>query len=205
MYNKVSSYITHPFSSVYRSVNAAVKCLVKCCLVVSRLDYCNCILAGLPASSLAQLQRGQNAAARLVLGLWAHDHVTAALRELHWLPVKYRTQYKLCLLMHSVSTQRCSAYLSQLVQPVANSTCRHGLRSTNSQSQELERNWMNVLFLLLVPQRGMHFQPTYAATVTLLHLNFNLRLICLPQHLMCNPYMFLVHVAVLSSLFLLNM
>ena len=61
-------------------------------------------LAGLPASSLAQLQQVQNAAARLLLGLRAHDHVTAALRELHWLPVKYRIQYKLCLLMHSIST-----------------------------------------------------------------------------------------------------
>jgi len=60
------------------------------------------------------------------------------------------------------------------------------------QSQELERNWVNVLFPLLVPQRGMQFQTTYAATVTLLHLNINLRFICLPQHLMCNPYMFLV-------------
>jgi len=61
------------------------------------------------------------------------------------------------------------------------------------QSQELERNWANVHFLLLVPQRGMHFQPTYATTMTLLHLNVNLRLICLPQHLMCNPYMSLFY------------
>jgi len=36
-------------------------------LVLSRLDYCNAILAGLPASTLLLLQRAQNAAARLVL------------------------------------------------------------------------------------------------------------------------------------------
>ena len=60
--------------------------------VVSGLDYCNGILAGLLARSLAQLHRVQNAAARLVLRLRAHDHVTAALRELHWLAVKYRIQ-----------------------------------------------------------------------------------------------------------------
>jgi len=70
------------------------------------------------------------------------------------------------------------------------------------QSQELERIWVNVLFLLLVPQRGMHFQPIYAASMTLLHLNVNLRLICLPKHFMCNPYMFLIHGAVSSPLFL---
>ena len=62
-----------------------------------------------------------------------------ALRVRHWLPVKYRIQYKLCLLMHSVSTQRCPAYLSQLVQPVANSTCRHGLKSSNSQFYAVPR------------------------------------------------------------------
>ena len=40
-------------------------------LVLSHLDYCNAILAGLPASTLMPLQRAQNAATRLVLGL---DH-----------------------------------------------------------------------------------------------------------------------------------
>ena len=34
-------------------------------LVISRLDYCNAVLAGLPASTIAPLQRVQNAAARL--------------------------------------------------------------------------------------------------------------------------------------------
>ena len=38
-------------------------------LVLSRLDYCNAVLAGLPASTLAPLQHAQNAAARLATGL----------------------------------------------------------------------------------------------------------------------------------------
>jgi hypothetical protein len=44
-------------------------------LVLSRLDYCNAVLAGLPASTLAPLQRVQNAAARLVAGLCPRDRV----------------------------------------------------------------------------------------------------------------------------------
>ena len=40
----------------------------------------------------------QNAAARLVAGLGPRDHVTPALRTLHWLPVFQRIQYKLCVL-----------------------------------------------------------------------------------------------------------
>jgi len=58
------------------------------------------VFAGLPASTLALFQRVLHVAARLVLNLWPRDHVSAALRELHWLPVSQRIDYKLCLLVH---------------------------------------------------------------------------------------------------------
>ena len=48
-------------------------------LVFSRLDYCNAVLAGLSASTLAPLQRVLHAAARLVNCLRPCDHVTSAL------------------------------------------------------------------------------------------------------------------------------
>jgi len=59
-------------------------------LVLSRLDYCNAVRAGLPASTLAPFQRVLHAAARTVLDLKPRDCVTPALRELHWLPVTER-------------------------------------------------------------------------------------------------------------------
>ena len=59
-------------------------------LVLSRLDYCNALLAGLPADAIARLQRIQNNAARLVFRKSKRNHVTPLLLELHWLPVKYR-------------------------------------------------------------------------------------------------------------------
>jgi len=46
-------------------------------------------------------------AARLVFELGAREHVTPSLLQLHWLPVRWRIQYKLCCLMHSVSHGNC--------------------------------------------------------------------------------------------------
>jgi len=58
-------------------------------LIMSQLDYCNSVLAGLPTSTLQPLQRVQNAAARLVFRLSRSDHVTPTLINLHWLPVSH--------------------------------------------------------------------------------------------------------------------
>jgi len=52
-------------------------------LVLSRLDYCNAVLAGLPASTLALFQRILHPAARTAMDLKPRDRVTPALRELH--------------------------------------------------------------------------------------------------------------------------
>ena len=69
-----------------------------CSFVLSRLDYCNATLAGLPATHIARLQRIQNNAARLVLQKSKRRHVTPLLKQLHWLPIQTRIDYKLATL-----------------------------------------------------------------------------------------------------------
>jgi len=51
-------------------------------LILTRIDSCNSILINLPASTVAPLQRVENTAARLVLGLDRRAHITPALKKL---------------------------------------------------------------------------------------------------------------------------
>ena len=75
----------------------SLKTLVNC-FILSRLDYCNSLLFGISDESLDRLQRVQNAAARLIYGLRKSEHITGTLKELHWLPVRSRIEYKIALL-----------------------------------------------------------------------------------------------------------
>jgi len=101
--------------------------------------YCNAVLAGLPKVTIAPLQRAMNAAARLILRLAPHDHVTAALRHLHWLPVQYRITYKLRLLMHFIHIHRAPSYLKDIVTPTASVSSHGQFRSASSSCYEQPR------------------------------------------------------------------
>ena len=77
----------------------AVKKLVSAS-ILSRIDYCNATFIGITDEQLSRLQRIQNAAARLILRKHKRDHVTPMFRELHWLPVRARVQYKVAVLAY---------------------------------------------------------------------------------------------------------
>ncbi len=68
--------------------------------MTSRLDYCNALLGGCPASSINKLQIVQNAAARVLTRSRKYDHITPILQSLHWLPIKFRNSYKISLLAY---------------------------------------------------------------------------------------------------------
>ena len=98
-------------------------------LVISRLDYCNALLAGLPASAIRPLQLIQNAAARLVFNLPKFSHVTPLLRTLHWLPIAARIRFKTLVLAYQAAKGTAPAYLQAMVTP---QTSARSLRSSTS-------------------------------------------------------------------------
>jgi len=65
----------------------------------TRLDYCNSLMYGIADGLMQRLQAVQNAAARLITGARRRDHISPALRQLHWLPVRQRVQFKLAVLV----------------------------------------------------------------------------------------------------------
>ena len=84
-------------------------------LVLSRIDYCNSLLAGFPQSLVSKLQRVQNHVARLVVRVLPHVHIAPILRLLNWLPVRARISYKTACLCFNAITSSTSAYLSDLL------------------------------------------------------------------------------------------
>jgi len=90
-----------------------------CALVLTRVDYCYSALAGLSDTVLAPLQRVLHADTRFVLGLQPRDHVRAALQTLHWLPVRQRITYQLCVLMHGVAFGYAPTYLLYATVPLS--------------------------------------------------------------------------------------
>jgi hypothetical protein len=118
--------------AVRRRLGQEITARLVSAFVLSRLDYCNALLAELPASTLAPLQRVMHAAARLVCDLLPRDHVTSALRSLHWLPVKQRIEFKLCLLVHQVINGRAPTYLKDLIEMTASVPGRASNRSASN-------------------------------------------------------------------------
>ena len=82
--------------------------------VTSKLDANNALLAGAPSVLTSQLQRVQNAAAKLVTKAKKYDHIIPLLIELHWLPINDRIIFKILLLTYKSLNNKGPAYLKDL-------------------------------------------------------------------------------------------
>ncbi len=84
-------------------------------LVISRLDYCNALLAGLLSNTIKPLQMIQNAAARLVFSEPKRAHVTPLFVSLHWIPVAASIKFKTLMLAYRTATGSAPAYFHSLM------------------------------------------------------------------------------------------
>lgn len=100
-------------------------------LVCSRLDYCNSLFNGINGKDLTKLQRIQNCLSRVVTKATRFSSSVPLLKSLHWLPIKSRIIFKMCLLTFKALTTNQPQYLRQLLSE------RHSGRNLRSDSKTL--------------------------------------------------------------------
>ena len=129
MLNHPSCFLQHrdfrrirPFIS-----KTATKALANVC-VNSRLDICNSLFYGLPKYSIHRLQKVQYTVARIVYNSSRFSHLTPTLKYLHWLPIFYRINFKMCFITHRAIFLGEPFYLSTLLNHRLNT---HSLRLTS--------------------------------------------------------------------------
>ena len=69
-------------------------------LVISKLDYCNELLLGISNHQLNKLQIVQNMGCRVIKNLRKFDHITEAMKDLHWLKIPEHIQFKVLVTIY---------------------------------------------------------------------------------------------------------
>ena len=88
-------------------------------LILSKVDYCNSLFVGLPSVTLKKIQSVMNRAVRLICQLPPRVSITPSLINLHWLPVKARIEYKICLITFKALKFHQPKYICDLLIPLA--------------------------------------------------------------------------------------
>ena len=129
---RACNFHAHAIRHIRHLLTTELALTLACSLILSRLDYCNAVLHGAPASSIQKLQRVQNTAARIVLQVPRQSPSQPLLEELHWLPVRQRIDCKLAVrsethkLLHSspITSDLGNPHVTSVLQPHHYSTDR---------------------------------------------------------------------------------
>ena len=128
-------------------------------LVSSKLDYCNSLYNGISQANLNKIQRIQNTLARVVTNTSKFEHITPILKKLHWLPIKQRIDYKLCLLTYKTLQIQQPTYLYNSL-----SFPSHSLSTRSSDSSVLSIPYVQTslgkrAFSVIAPRLWNSFPP----------------------------------------------
>ena len=84
--------------------------------ITSKIDYCNSLYVNLHDSTLKLLRSVQNFAARLICRRSLYCRITPVLKELHWLPISLRIEFKILLITYKAVHLSVPPYLASQLQ-----------------------------------------------------------------------------------------
>ena len=125
-------FILRRLRSIRPSLTRSVFQSIVVALVLSKLDFGNATLAGLPLYQLYRLQSVMNSAARLVFSASRYDQIMPLLHRLHWLRAPEQISFKLAVRAFRCLKGLAPTYPTDNLQHVSDLPGRQRLRSVLS-------------------------------------------------------------------------
>jgi len=149
------------------SLTRPVLLLLIVSLVVWRLDYGNATLAGSPSYMFDKLQSVLNAAARVIFSKRRFESVTPLLRDLHWLRVPQRVEYKLSVLVYCCLHNLAPEYLCDELRRAADISSRQRLRSSSTSALIIPPTRLSIVGDRAFPAAASRIWNSFPLHVTL--------------------------------------
>ena len=98
------------------SIELRIQIIHSC--IISHIDYCNSLFVNLPQCDINKLQMLMNASVRFIYSLRRSKDIsiTYYLKKCHFLPVKLRVNFKICVLVYKCQHESAPEYLTELLQ-----------------------------------------------------------------------------------------
>ena len=109
---------------------------IACTLIGSRLDYANALFISASASNITKLQQIQNTLARIVTCQRGWTGTSQSLATLHWLPVKWRVDFKVATISYKLFS---TGQPSNLANSISKYVPSRSLRSTGEGTLSVPR------------------------------------------------------------------
>ena len=121
----------------------------------------------------------------------SRGHVTPLLQDRHWLPIRQRVQYKLCMLVNRCLYGEAPSYLAEFVVPTAISNNKAGLRSAQSLSIIVPHTHPTLAFSVAAPRAWNNFPPHIRHIPSMDVFSKTRNLSCFHVHSNCHVFEFL--------------